>query len=291
MVMDIEKILDYKLISFEHHHITVFNLVALAAIYLVTRLILLIAWRLIQRGAVEEKARRRSAFQLLKYVIWVMAISLMLENIGFQLSILIAGSAALLVGVGLGLQQIFNDLVSGLFLLYEGTIKIGDIIEVNGLVGRVEQIHLRTSVILSRDGVNIIVPNHKFITEDVINWSHNNPYKRFDVTVGVDYSSDLEQVKKVLLACASEHPEVIDNMEGYTPSVRITDFGDNSINFQLLFWSKNIFYIEKTRSEIRFSIGNAFRKEGVNIPFPQRDLHIRTVPDGFGKKEEQPDKE
>ncbi|NJO91557.1 MAG: mechanosensitive ion channel [Chloroflexia bacterium] len=229
---------------------------------------------MIKKG-IADVSRRTSIFQLTKYFIWVISLSIMFQAIGFSLSIFLAGSAALLVGIGLGLQQIFNDLISGLFILFEGTIKVGDIMEVDGIVGKVEKIQLRSTEFLSRDGMNIIVPNHKFITENVINWSFNNSFKRFDIEVGVAYGTDLEKVKNVLIACAASHPEVINADQAMHPLVRLVAFGDSSINFQLLFWSKNIFRIENTRSDLRFAIDKAFKENSINIPFPQRDIHIK----------------
>jgi small-conductance mechanosensitive channel len=116
--------------------------------------------------------------------------------------------------------------------------------------------------------------NHKFITENVINWSYNNSFKRFIVEVGVAYGTDLEKVRKLLIACAVNHPDVINDGDTMHPSVRIVSFGDSSVNFQLLFWSQNIFRIENTLSDLQFAIDKIFKENNISIPFPQRDVHI-----------------
>ena len=227
---------------------------------------------------VSEKADRLLAlFQLLKYLIWVLAVILALEQLGIHLTFLLAGSAALLVGLGLGIQQTFNDIISGIIILIEGSLKINDVVEVDKLVGKVTEINLRTSVIYTRDGIYIIVPNHKFINENVINWSHHSRATRFHVSVGVAYGSDELLVKRVLMECLKEEPNVImDHKEQYPMFVRIVNFGASSVDFELLFWSREIFLIEQIKSNIRFAILEKFREHRIEIPFPQTDIHIKT---------------
>lgn len=147
--------------------------------------------------------------------------------------------------------------------------------EVDGIVGRVTIIKLRTSEIVTRDGINIIVPNHKFITENVINWSHNKKPTRFKVEVGVAYGSDVEQVKALLLKSVEELPEAITGLKEYNPVIRLSDFAESSVNFDILFWSYNHFQFETIKSDLRFIISRKFKENHIEIPFPQRDIHIR----------------
>jgi small-conductance mechanosensitive channel len=198
-----------------------------------------------------EKGRRISLFQLIKYFTWVVVISLCIAIAGFDVTILIAGSAALLVGLGFGLQNIFSDLISGLFMLFERKVKVGDVMEVDNIVGRVQAINLRTSVLLTRDGYDIIVPNHKFITENVINWSHHTFDRRFQVEVGVSYGSDVDLVTKALLECTNKQEELI-KADHHKPFVRFHDFGDSALIFYLMFWTKDIFHVEQLKSELRY---------------------------------------
>lgn len=220
-----------------------------------------------------ERARRLSLYQLIRYLVWVIVISSCITVLGFDVTLLVAGSAALLVGIGFGLQNIFSDLISGLFMLVERKVKVGDVMEVDNIVGKVQSINLRTSELLTRDGYNIIVPNHKFITENVINWSHNSYDRRFQIEVGVSYNSDVNLVTKVLLKCAHEQKELIRENE-HAPLVRFQDFGDSSLVFYLMFWTSDIFPVEQIKSELRYKIFKAFRENNITIPFPQRDVHV-----------------
>jgi len=225
-----------------------------------------------------DKSRLHSIYQLLRYFIWVIAIGLVLEQLGVKLTLLLAGSAALLVGLGLGLQQTFNDFISGVIILTEGSLKKNDIVEVDKLIGKVNEINIRTSEIITRDGIYIIVPNHKLVNENVINWSHQSRATRFKVNVGVAYSSDEELVKKVLFDCAHEEQGVLKNDDENHPIfVRIIDFGSSSIDFEMLFWSDEIFHIEQVKSNLRFKILKKFRENGIEIPFPQSDIHIKNT--------------
>ena len=208
----------------------------------------------------------------MKYFIWVIVIGLALETIGIHYNLLIASSAALLVGIGFGLQQIFNDYISGIIILFEGNLKVNDVVQMeDGTIGMVKEIHLRTSKIETRDDYTIIVPNHKLISDNIINWSHMESRTRFHVSVGVAYGSDTKLVKEVLLDCAHDHPDIVTHPE---PFVRFTDFGNSSLDFQLFFWTLKTFRVENIKSSMRFKIDEEFRKNNIRIPFPQRDVHI-----------------
>jgi len=211
-------------------------------------------------------------YQILKYIIWVMAIGFLLETIGIKVTILLAGSAALLVGVGLGLQQTFNDIISGIILLSERSIKIGDVLEIDDDIVKIESIGLRTSKGLNRDEISIIIPNSLITTSKVINWSHQSRKTRFKIEVGVAYGSNVDQVIKILEKSAIEHPDIFGTelIEG-----RLLNFGSSSLDFELLFFSKNIFRIDKVKSDIRRIICQNFANENIIIAFPQLDLHVK----------------
>jgi small-conductance mechanosensitive channel len=226
----------------------------------------------LRRKKVEE-GRRYAFNQLIKYFFYILGFLFAVQTAGFKLSVLWAAGAALLVGIGLGLQQTFNDFASGIILLMEGSVQKGDWIEVGNTVGEVKRIGLRTSLITTRRNISIIVPNSKITIDNVINLSHDNDKVRHSVTVGVAYGSDLQLVKKVLLECASRHSKV-------SPGafVRVIEFNNSSIDFELLFWSDEYMQIEDVRSDLRFMIDNGFRKYHITIPFPQQDLYIKTIP-------------
>lgn len=271
------EILNYELFKIGSIAITISMVVVVVLIFGFTQVLLTLFRKILNpffRKKNIDTARQKALFKLIKYLVWVITIAFTLEFLGFKITLLIAGSAALLVGLGLGLQQIFQDLVSGIFILMEGTIREDDVIEIDGLVGKILMINLRTSKVLSRDGIVIIVPNHKFINENIINWSHSSEATRFKVTVSVAYGTDVEKVKNILVTCASSHHDVIQKDESNATFARLVDFGDNGIHFELYFWSYNIFRIENTKSDIRFEINKRFIEHGIVIPFPQRDLHL-----------------
>ena len=250
--------------------ITFFLILLLARIFIwiITQLILYTYYRKerIDRG------RQYAINQLVSYIVYIVAIIAAIDNLGIKMTIFWGGAAALLVGIGLGLQEVFKDLTSGIILLFERTVEIGDIIEISGTVGMVRKIGLRTSLVQTRDNIMLLVPNSKLVSENVINWSHTDSKARFSVSVGVAYGSDTELVRSILLEAARRNKRILDYPK---PSVRFVEFGDSSLDFKILFWSKSMMVIENVKSELRFTIDFLFRENKVTIPFPQRDVWLR----------------
>jgi small-conductance mechanosensitive channel len=245
-------------------------------IILITKLILWLIKKALYRKRKFRKLEKGSAyalFQIIRYVLWVIAIGLILETIGVKVTVLIAGSAALLVGIGLGLQQTFNDIISGIILLSEQSIKIDDVLEIDGDVVKIQSIGLRTSKGLNTDDISIIIPNSLITTNKVINWSHQTQKTRFRIDVGVAYGSDVDLVIKILEESAFEHPDISDRE---LTEARLVNFGNSSLDFQVLFFSKNIFRINKVKSDIRRIINLKFAENNIAIPFPQMDLHLKS---------------
>jgi small-conductance mechanosensitive channel len=274
--MDLKTIFNYPLLEFGETVINVYNLVGILVIFIVTKTILWLLKRIIKQRINAKKfdaGRGLAIFQIAKYVIITGAILFAIDSLGINIGLLLAGSAALLVGVGLGLQQTFNDLISGVILLFEGSVTVGDIVEINGIVAKVMEINIRVSKIETREGISILVPNSKLTNDYVINWSHNRSDTRFSLKVGVAYGSDVEKVRTILVQTAAEHPDVASKPE---PNARFTDFGDSALAFELIYWSSNMFNIEQIKSDLRFEIDKQFRNQNITIPFPQRDLHIKT---------------
>ena len=270
----IKEFLNEELITIGDHHITMFQIMAVVVVVAITWISIKgLKKVIVNRGNFSEleRGRRLSVFKLFQYVLWVIVFLLTLEGLGFEITLLLAGSAALLVGVGLGLQEVFKDFVSGIILLFDGTIRVSDVIEIDGMVGRVKEISLRSSELETREGIVLIIPNSRFIVGNVINWTHNRKLTRFKIELGVAYGSDVEKVRDVLTQCASEHPDVVKNPN---PFVFFSDFGESQLTFTVLFHSRSVFKIEHVRSDIRFAIDKAFRENGITIPFPQRDVHI-----------------
>lgn len=271
-----DQLLNFELFHIGNYKIQVSNIAILVAVFLITKIVL---WAI--RSALFRRTHRNNLdpgstyalFQIIRYLLWIIAIGLMLESIGIKLTLLLAGSAALLVGVGLGLQQTFNDIISGIILLGERSIKVGDVLEIDSDVVMIQSIGLRTSKGLNRDDISIIIPNSLITTSKVINWSHQSDKTRFRIDVGVAYGSDVDKVIRILEESAHEHPDVSNQalIEG-----RLVNFGNSSLDFQLLFFSKNIFRINKVRSDIRRIIDRKFRENNITIPFPQMDLHVKS---------------
>ncbi len=273
---EFNNLLTFKLITIGDYSIRIDTLATLLLIFLITKFIL---WTI--RKAIFNKhylkgidsGNTYAIFQIIKYVIWVIAIGFILEIIGIKVTVLIAGSAALLVGVGLGLQQTFNDIISGIILLSERSIRIDDVLEIDGDVVKIQDIGLRTSRGLNRDDISIIIPNSLITTSKVINWSHQSKKTRFRIDVGVAYGSDVDLVIKVLQESALEHPDIYDKE---SIEARLVNFGNSSLDFQVLFFSTNIFRINKVKSEIRRIINRKLAENKITIPFPQMDLHFKS---------------
>ncbi len=243
-------------------------LVARLLSWVVTQLILFSYYR---KNEVDP-GRRYAVNQLVTYFIYVIAIFVMVDNIGIDLTVLWGGFAALLVGIGLGMQDIFKDFISGIILLSERSVEVNDIVNVNGTVGRIRKIGLRTSLMLGRDDTMLILPNSSLISNNVMNWTHLNRRVRFSINVGVAYGSDTTLTKSLLLKTAVDNPHALTYP---APFVRFTDFGESSLDFELFFWSEELMGIENVRSEMRFAVNDIFLEHQINIPFPQRDVWLR----------------
>ena len=272
---NIQEFLEFELVHIGTYVISVFTIARIVLIIFTAAILLWIIKKALIRKNMVQKFDTGTAYaiyQIVKYFIWVIAFGLILETIGIRVTVLIAGSAALLVGVGLGLQQTFNDVISGVILLSERSIKIDDILEIDGDIVKIQDIGLRTSKGLNRDQISIIIPNSLITTNKVINWSHQTKHNRFRINIGVAYGSDIDLVSEVLKKSAMENDNV-DKRDGV--EVQLFDFADSSLNFQMLFYSDEIFRIEKIKSYIRKVIVRKFNENGIVIPFPQRDLHIK----------------
>ena len=275
-------ILSYRLIVSKSININAYHIIIILVILLATIFSLRIVKRVFQRLIKLKKIDHGSGtsfYLIVKYIAWVIVITVCLDTIGVKLTLLIASSAALLVGFGLGIQQIFHDIASGIILLFERNLKVNDIIELqNNIIGKVQEIGLRTSKILTRDNIIMIIPNSKLISDNVINWSHNEQTTRFNVDIGVAYGSDVLLVKKILLDIAENHPDISHKRKAF---VRFNNFGDSSLDFSLFFWSDKSFAVEFIKSDVRFAINKEFAENNITIPFPQRDVHIKPAKDAL----------
>ncbi len=221
-----------------------------------------------------DKSVVASIGTFVRFSIIILGSIIIIQSAGIDLSALSLLAGALGVGIGFGLQNITDNFISGIIILFEKPIKVGDRIEVGDVEGDVINISFRSTTVLTNDNISIIVPNSDFISKIVINWSHNDRNIRFRLPVGVSYSEDPENVKKLLLIVANENEHVLKNPE---PIVLFKGFGDSSLDFELAVWTSS--HTDKPivlKSELYFSIFSIFKENGIEIPFPQRDLHIRS---------------
>ena len=221
-----------------------------------------------------DRALQYAIAQIISNVVLVVGVLIVLENTGIHLGALAVFAGAVGVGVGFGLQNIASNFISGLVILAERPITIGDRVEVAGITGQVQQIRARSTVIRTNDNITMIVPNTKFIDSPVTNWTYGDPRVRFRIPVGVAYGSDIAKVREALLAAGRENPNTLKDP---APSVFLQKFGDNSIDFELVVWSSEMSARpSRYRSDLNFAIERKFREAGIEIAFPQRDLHIRS---------------
>jgi small-conductance mechanosensitive channel len=221
-----------------------------------------------------DRALQYAIAQIVSNLVLVIGIFIVLDNAGIHLGALTVFAGAVGVGIGFGLQNIASNFISGLVILAERPITIGDRVEVAGVVGQVQQIRARSTVIVTNDNITMIVPNTKFIDSPVTNWTYGDPRVRFRIPIGVAYGSDVKKVSEVLIAAGKSSPHVLENP---APSVFLKQFGESSIDFELVVWSSEMSHRpSRFRSDLNFAIEEKLREAGIEIPFPQRDLHIRS---------------
>jgi len=227
-----------------------------------------------------DRSLQYAVSQIVSNIVLVVGVFIVLDNAGIHLATLAVFAGAVGVGIGFGLQNIASNFISGLVILAERPITIGDRVEVAGVTGQVQQIRARSTVILTNDNITMIVPNTKFIDSPVTNWTYGDPRVRFRVPVGVAYGSDLEKARTALLEVARENSQVLDEP---SPTVFLEAFGGSSINLELVVWSKEMSYRpSRFRSDLNFAIARKLREAGVEIPSPQRDISFR---EGFVRVE------
>jgi small-conductance mechanosensitive channel len=221
-----------------------------------------------------ELGVRQAIATIFQYAFVLVGFLIILSTAGIDLTTLNVLAGAVGIGVGFGLQNIANNFVSGLIILFERPVKVGDRIQIGDVTGDVSAIGARATTIKTNDNIEIIVPNAEFISSQVINWSHTDRQVRLHIPVGVSYVTDPEEVKAVLLAVAASQPGVLASPP---PDVIFKEFGESSLDFDLRVWTSD--YITKPiilRSELNFAIRKKFSECGIEIPFPQRDIHVRT---------------
>lgn len=277
LVTTFNHILHYQLFSVNQTPITLLSLfvfvLVIATFYVLAQGIQrLLRNRILKRVALST-ATQYTLIRISQYIIWVIGAIIAFQFIGIDLSALAVVFGFLSVGIGFGLQNLTSNFISGIILLFEQHINVGDRVTVADTEGNVVEINIRSTTIRSLNNVAIVVPNSEFISATVINWSHGDPKTRLEIDVGVSYQSDLEVVIRSMLEAGTEHPEVLREPH---PLVWFMGFGDSAWNMRLLVWVDNPHGRRQVQSDINCTIVRKFRENGVEIPFPQRDLHVRS---------------
>ena len=252
--------------------ITVGLLLMIIIAFVITSFVLKWMRRIFTRKMNEEdKLKFISFFKFIKYMAYVVVVLITVNMAGIDITILITASAALFIGLGLALQELFQDVIGGIFIIVDKSLSVGDIIEVDGRVGKVFEIKLRTVRALTRDDKVLIIPNHKFISDIIYNYTQNHKTTRESIKVGVAYGSDVQLVTKILDEIAQIQKGILKNPK---PFVLFQDFGDSALLFSLNFYITDSFIEHKIKSEVRYKIDAKFREHKIAIPFPQRDVHL-----------------
>lgn len=274
----IQEVLAIPLFSAGNSPITIWTLVSLVILTLLLFVLTghLKQWivtRLLSQSNVDLGVRLAIG-AIVRYIFIAIGLIIIFQSVGIDLSTLTIVAGALGVGVGFGLQNITNNLVSGLILLIERPIKVGDRIEVGSVTGDVVNISLRSTTVVTNNNIAIIVPNSEFVSNSVTNWSYTDRNVRFNFPVGVSYRSDPELVRRLLIQVADRHPGVLKDPKA---DALLQEFGDSSLNFILRVWTRQYSTTPTVlRSELNFMIWDSFKEHGIEIPFPQRDVHIRS---------------
>lgn len=268
----LNNILSYDLFSIYGINIEIKDIITLLIFLLALKILSRTLSRIIFKYSKRDQGSTFAVYKLISYLLWVIGLSFYLNVIGVNVTFLLASSAALLVGIGIGLQQTFNDLISGIILLFEGSIKIGDIVVVDGEFKKITNIGLRTSRADSFDNSTIIIPNSKIVTEKVINYNDGDNPVRFNVKIDVAYGSNTSLVKKLLVDIANTEELVLKSPESF---VMFDNIGESAYNFRLCFFTQFPWDGFSVQSNIRYKIIEAFNINNISIPFPQRDINIK----------------
>ena len=271
-------LLNYRIFTLGEAHITPLNVIYLILLtgllfWLSNKLKTILIERVLGRTHLDLGARVAIG-TITRYFLLFVGFLIILQTVGINLTTLNVLAGAIGIGVGFGLQNVASNFISGLIIMFERPIKIGDRIEVGDINGKVTGIGARSTTVRTNDNITIIVPNSKFIEENVVNWSFEENIVRFRVAVGVAYDSDISLVKNLLLEVARENKDVLEEPKS---AVRLIEFGDSSINLQLWVWTKTKLQRKAAFiSDLNFAIWEKFRANDIEIPFPQTDLHIRS---------------
>lgn len=272
----IVKLITYNFIDYPEFKLSLRDILLLILALTIASLALKVIQKIITKKLPNDDTKRFvSIFQIIKYFVYLFVMMFTLKATGVNMDVFLTASAALFVGLGFALQTFFQDIISGILIILDQSLHVGDIIEVDNKVGKVTKIKLRTTIVVTRNERVMVIPNHKFMAETLFNWTQNSTKNREQVTVGVAYGSNVRLVEQLL-------NQSVHNVEGVLMEepiiVTFDDFGDSALIFSIHFFVDNGMKGPGVKSKVRFIINDLFAENNISIPFPQRDLHIISSP-------------
>lgn len=269
--LSFQQFLEYNIFSFGKYSLSVYEIIAAIIVIFLAIILNRVVKKLVYNSKKVDIGRKFALSQILQYLIFIIASILVLRSVGVNISPLLLGSGAILVGIGLGLQNLFLDFISGIIILFDRSVMVGDIIDIGDTIGEVKEIRMRTTTIETRERKSVIYPNSLLTKDKLINFSHDTPAVIFIIEVGVHYETDMDLAEKLLIEAAKEHEAVMQDKPIF---VRLESFGDSSLDLKLYYHSIELFSAPQVRSDIRRTILKKFRENNINIPYPIRTLEF-----------------
>ncbi len=269
---EFKEFLSFKVLPSDTIDISIGTILTVIIVIIIVTLLMKFVYKVVTSNLPEEdKNKFVSIFGFFKYILYIFVVLTVLHASGVNLTVMLTASAALFIGLGFALQYLFQDIISGVLIILDQSLHVGDIIEVEDKIGKVFEIRLRTTRAITRDDKVIVIPNHIFLTDSIYNYTQNHRTTRESVKVGVAYGSDVRLVSKLLEEVAASQKGVLKSPKSF---VLFEDFGDSALLFSINFFINDSFSDPRLKSEIRFKINDKFREHNISIPFPQRDVHI-----------------
>ena len=272
VINQIKDFLGLSLIQSKHINITIGALIAVVFAFWFTSFLLRMIRKFVTRKLpLEDTNKFISIFQFIKYLVYLFVIMFALRISVVDISVLLTASAAIFIGLGFALQQLFQDLIAGILIIVEQSLKVGDIIELNGKVGKVDKISLRSTRAYTRNQRVMIIPNHMFMNDLLFNWTQNNTIVRDNITIQVAYGADTRLAEKLLYESVKNIPEILIDPK---PNTLLDNFGESWLDFVVNFYVNDAFGVQTIKSDLRFEVDKNFRANNIIVPFPQRELYV-----------------
>jgi len=245
------------------------------SLFLVKLILRLIRRIYTRKMEAEEKIRFSAAYNFTGYFVYILVVVSVISTSGIDISLILTATAVLFIGLGLAMREIFQDIIGGVYIIFDKSVQAGDIIELNGTVCKVFDTKLRTTLAVTRDEKVIVIPNHKFVTDPVINFTQNYNNTRQNVSVRVALDADVEKVREILVKAARIQKRIVKTPE---PFVMLQEFGEYALHFGVYFYISEPFFELRIKSDLRFEIERQFRNNNIRFPYPQKDLNIKQFP-------------